>query len=104
MKESFVKVNIIKKPNELRNFYVLAGLAVISFFMYVFFIGQTVFKLVERKNIETEKRVLATEISQLELETLSLNDTISIDKAYELGFIDALDTQFASQKEVVTLR
>lgn len=104
MKESFVKVNIIKKSNELTNFYILSGLVLLSFVMYVFFIGQTVFKLVERKNLEAEKRVLATEISKLELETLSLNDTISIDKAYELGFVDAIDTQFASKKEVVTLR
>ena len=70
----------------------------------VFFIGQTVFRLVESKGLESEKRTLAAEISELELQTLSLNDTISIDKAYELGFVDAPDTQFVTQKAVVTIR
>ena len=104
MNQTNIKVNILRSFRELRLFYMLAGLVFISFVFYVFFIGQTVFRLVESKGLESEKRTLAAEISELELQTLSLNDTISIDKAYELGFVDAPDTQFVTQKAVVTIR
>lgn len=104
MNQSHVKVNIIRSLNELKPFYILAALVLASFLFYAFFIGQTVFRLVEGKNIENNMRTLSTEIATLELQTLSLNDTISIDKAYELGFVDAPDTQFVTQKAVVTIR
>lgn len=98
------KVNIIRSLNEMKPFYILAFIAFSAFVFYAFFIGQTVFRLVEGKNMENNMRALSTEISELELQTLSLNDTISIDKAYELGFVDAFDTQFVTEKDVVTLR
>ncbi len=103
-KDGFVKVNIIKTSKELKLFYIFSLAVLFSFFLYIFYISKTVFLLVESKNLENQKRELATEISELELETLSLNDSISIDKALELGFIENKDTQFISQKPIVTLR
>ena len=71
---------------------------------YVFFIGQTVGRLVSEKNLVNENRALATEISEFELEALSLNDSISIEKAYELGFVNAKSTQYVSKDLKLTLR
>ena len=71
MNQTNIKVNILRSFRELRLFYMLAGLVFISFVFYVFFIGQTVFRLVESKGLESEKRTLAAEISELELQTLS---------------------------------
>lgn len=99
-----VKVNVIRGFGELRVFYFFFGLAALSFLLYVFFIGQTVFRLVTDKNNESEKRLLASEISELELRSLSFNNQISVDKARELGFVEAFDTQFISQKDALTLR
>lgn len=104
MNQANVKVNILKDFRQMRVFYVLSALVLASFVLYLVFIGQTVFLLVNGKNIELEKRTIATEISELELQTLSLNDTISIEKAYELGFVNAPSTQFVTTKAFVSLR
>ncbi len=104
MNQANVKVNILRNFREMKAFYMLVALVLASFIMYLVFIGQTVFLLVDGKNIELEKRALATEISELELQTLSLNDTISIEKAYELGFVNAPNTQFVTTKAFVSLR
>lgn len=89
--------------SEARSFYFLA-IGLMSFFvLYLFFIGQTVFRLVAEKDMESRARLVSTEISELELETLSLNDTISIEKAYELGFVSPKTTRYA-EGAVVTLR
>lgn len=103
MNKEFSKVNTISLGHG-RMFYVLAGLAAASFVLYLFFIGQTVFKLVAEKNITVQNRALSTEISQLELETLSLNDTISIERAYELGFVDAKKTEYVAKTGELSLR
>ncbi len=87
-----------------RGFYLLAFVTGLALLAYLFFIGQTVFKLVSEKNISGEIRTLLAEISELELETLSLNDTISIERAYELGFVDAETTQYVAKRGELTLR
>lgn len=84
--------------------YLLAIFTFVSFVFYVFFIGQTVGRLVSEKNLVNENRALATEISEFELEALSLNDSISIEKAYELGFVNAKSTQYVSKDLKLTLR
>lgn len=87
-----------------RGFYMLAFITGASLLFYLFFIGQTVFKLVAEKNISGEIRTLSAEISELELQTLSLNDTISIERAYELGFVDAKQTQYVAKSGELSLR
>lgn len=104
MNEAHVKVNIIRSWQEAPLFYFLALVTFFSFAFYMFFIGQTIFRLVAEKDIENEKRNLASEISQLELQTLALNDTISIEKAYDLGFVNAADTQYVARDSQVSLR
>lgn len=85
-------------------FFTLAFVAGLGLMLYLFFIGQTVFKLVAEKNISNDIRTLSAEISELELQTLSLNDTISIERAYELGFVNAKKMQYVSRKGELTLR
>ncbi len=103
MNKEYSKVNTAQISSN-RTFYILAFFAGTALLFYLFFIGQTVFKLVAEKNIGTQIRQLSAEISQLELETLSLNDTISIEKAYELGFVDAVKTQYIAGSGELTLR
>lgn len=87
-----------------RGFYLLASFVCISFVLYLVFIGQTVGRLVTEKNLVNQNRALATEISHFELEALSLNDSVSIEKAYELGFVNAKTTQYVARKAELTLR
>lgn len=88
----------------MKALYVLVLLAALSFFAYIFFIGNTVFLLVNTKNIEAEQRAIAAEISELELSTLAMNDTLTIEKAYALGFVDAPDTRFTTMVSLATPR
>ncbi|MCC7469945.1 MAG: hypothetical protein IT284_02285 [Bacteroidetes bacterium] len=104
MNEAKVKVNIIRGKSELKPFYLFVFFAAVSFTLYIFFIGQTIFRLVAERSTQAENRGLSSEISELELDTLTFNESISIDKAYELGFVDAKDTAFVTQKDVITLR
>lgn len=104
MNEGKVKINIIRSFKDAQGFYLLAMFTLASFMLYLFFIGQTVFRLVSVKNLESSKSAISTEIAELELKNLSLNDTISIEKAYELGFVSAKTTQYASAGPLVTLR
>ncbi len=104
MNESKVKVNIIRNWSEAKAFYFLAFITVLSFISYIFFTGQTVFRLVSEKNMESQKRNLISEISELELQTLALNDTISIEKAYELGFVTPKYTKYVASDSQVSLR
>ncbi len=85
-------------------FYILASFVALSFAFYLFFIGQTVGRLVSEKNLVSSNRALATEISELELQALSLNDSVSIEKAYEMGFVNAKSTQYVSKNTELTLR
>jgi hypothetical protein len=103
MNTAISKTNTINRGAG-RAFYMLAALAALAFLLYLLFIGQTVFKLVAEKNVTAQVRTLSAEISQLELEALSLNDTISIERAYELGFVNAIKTQYVATTGELSLR
>lgn len=57
-------------------------------FGYVFFVGDMVFNVVERKALENEARALSAEVSELELAYLSLARGVDLELAYSLGFKD----------------
>jgi hypothetical protein len=99
-----VKVNIIRSWQEASGFYLLAIFTSAAFLLYIFFIGQTVFRLVQAKNLKSEKLSLTSEISRLELQNLALNDTISLETAKELGFVAPAKTEYMSDKAHVSLR
>jgi hypothetical protein len=90
--------------NRSTAFYALAFLAVSSFVLYLFFIGQTVFRLVSEKNTMALNRSLSSEVSDLEFQALSLDSNTSIDKAYVLGFVNATKTKYVSKTSELSLR
>jgi hypothetical protein len=87
-----------------KTLYMLLVVTFGALLCYLFFIGQTVFKLVAEKNISSEIKNISAEIGELELRSLSLNDTISIERAYELGFVDAKTTQYVAKTGELSLR
>ena len=85
-------------------FFSLVLLVIISFSLYMFFLGRTIFDLVDRKNLESEIKLASSRISELELEVLEYNSKVTLEKAYDLGFINNADPKFVSRKQTALLR
>lgn len=85
-------------------FFSLVLLVVASFTLYMFFLGRTIFDLVDRKNVENDIRLVSSRISELELQVLDYNNQVTLQKAYELGFINNSDPKFVSRKQTALLR
>ena len=78
-------------------FLVLSAFVVVSFAMYLFFVGTTILNIVDRKSLENENRSLGSKVSELELNYLSETNKIDLKLAYSLGFKDAGATTFAAR-------
>ncbi len=90
--------------DRIKIFFCLSLLVVITFSLYMFFLGRTIFDLVARKNAESEIRSVATNISSLELEVFQYNNLVTLQKAHDLGFVNNSEPVFISQKSFVSLR
>jgi len=85
-------------------FFGLIFLIVLSFTFYMFFLGRTIFDLVDRKNAENEIRLASSRISELELEVLDYNNLVTMQKAYDLGFMNNSSPEFVNRKKAALLR
>jgi len=85
-------------------FFSLILLVFVSFSLYMFFLGRTIFDLVDRKNIEEEIRLANSRISELELHVLEYNSKVTLQKAHDLGFINNKDPKFVSRKKTALLK
>ena len=93
-------VNIIDNGNlraRILNI-MLFTLGILAFF-YAFFLGNTVFNIVERKTLEVYARTLSNEVGNLELEYLSMSQKVDLDLAHSLGFKE-IETKFATRKSL----
>ena len=72
-------------------------------FIYVLFLGNMVFNIVERKSLETNARVLSSEVGKLELAYLSISNKIDLTFSYSLGFTEA-KAKFATRKSLGNLK
>lgn len=103
MKNEFAKPK--GRLNKQRVFFFgLIFLVIVSFTLYMFFLGRTIFDLVDRKNIDTEIRLATSRISELELEVLEYSNKVTLQKAYELGFTNNMDPKFVSRKKTALLK
>ena len=74
----------IKKINIILLF-VLTGL----FLSYMYMVGNVIFDVVAQKETELSNRTLMSEISSLELGTLSIQNNLNISFAKSLGFVES---------------
>ena len=83
-----LKSNMLPLNTDLRKrlFFGLLGFAGLTFFVYIYLIGQIVFNVVERRNAETELKFLSNSLSQLEFKYLSKSREINLEYAKNLGF------------------
>ena len=66
-------------------------------FCYLFFLGNMVFNIVERKSLEGYALALSKEVGDLELEYLSASQKVDLTLAHSLGFKE-IQTKFATRK------
>lgn len=91
-------VNIIDNGNlQKRVFNSMLWMLGILAFSYVFFLGNIVFNIVERKTLEGYAHTLSNDVGNLELEYLSLSQKVDLNLAYSLGFKE-IKTKFATRK------
>ncbi|MEK7128476.1 MAG: hypothetical protein AAB933_02865 [Patescibacteria group bacterium] len=67
--------------------------------LYVFFLGNMVMNIVERKGLEAEARLLSSEVRNLELTYLSMSNQVDLSLSYSLGFKD-IKANFAARKSL----
>jgi len=111
MKQSSLKlksyannVNIIDNGNLQKRilntmFLVLGILA----FFYVYFLGNMVFNIVERKALNTYAYTLSNNVGNLELKYLSMSQKVDLNLAYSLGFKET-KTKFATRKTLGSIK
>lgn len=92
----------ISRPRAL--FFGLIFFTGLAFSFYMFFLGRTIFDLVDRKNAEYEIRLATSRISDLELQVLDYNNKVTLQQAYDLGFMSNSNPEFVSREQAAMLR
>ncbi|MEK7105926.1 MAG: hypothetical protein AAB895_01035 [Patescibacteria group bacterium] len=97
------EVNIINNNDIERR---LLKIILISFgllaVLYVIFLGNIVFNIIERKNLEANARDVGNEVMDLEAKYLAMSSKLDLDYSHSLGFSDAKAT-FAIRKSISSL-
>ncbi len=90
--------NIIEDGNARKQiFRVLMGSLVALSLCYVYFIGSITFNVLARKSLETNLHDVGSHVSQLDLEYLSIANSVDAPLGSSLGFVDSKDTLFATR-------
>ena len=80
--------------NKIKNwqsqiFWTVLNLSVFCVLSYVYLVNNVVFNLASRESLKREQIQLSLDLSQLETRFLALSDSITIARAYALGFEEA---------------
>ncbi|MES2023302.1 MAG: hypothetical protein V4439_01335 [Patescibacteria group bacterium] len=70
---------------------------------YFFLLGNTVFNIVARKSIETNSRVLSSDVGQMELQYIALSNKVNLTLAQSMGFQET-KIKYATAKNVGSLK
>jgi len=80
-------------------FRVLATLLGMLIASYLFFVAHITFSVLERKTAETNMQHLTASESSLELQYLSLDQSVDLNMAHALGYKDAPAALFAANAD-----
>lgn len=70
--------------------------------LYVVFLGNMIFNIIERRNTEEQARTLSNEVMDLESKYLSMSNKLDLPLSYSMGFSEAKAT-FATRKSLQSL-
>ena len=76
--------------------FLLMSFGVLGLF-YVLILGNMVFNIIERRNLEEHVRVLSSEVMNLELSYLSISNNVDLPFSYSLGFKET-NIKFTTRK------
>ncbi len=79
-----------------RVFFIVLSLFGIISGLYVYFLGTIVFNVLERRTVATEAQALRGEVNDLQIRYLSLNNSVNLTLATNLGFSEAKGALFAN--------
>ncbi|MCX6752795.1 MAG: hypothetical protein NTW62_00395 [Candidatus Nomurabacteria bacterium] len=96
-----MKTNIINNNDiDKRILKALIYTTVLFSLCYVFILGNMVYNIVARKNIDTQARALGNEVNGLELQYLSLSGKVDMKMAYAMGFKE-INKTFAKRENTL---
>jgi hypothetical protein len=70
--------------------------------LYILFLGNMIFNIVERRNLEEQARSLSNEVMELESTYLSMSNKLDLDYSHSLGFSDVKAT-FATRQPLQSI-
>jgi|SRR3989344_3412584 len=88
------------KGFEGKIFWILFSIFTLFFFLYIYFIANVVFNIVERRSFNFEALALSTKIAEMEVLYLNKSRDINLEKASELGFFEPISVGFASRPTI----
>ena len=96
MKSYATSVNIVNNNNLEKRILntILASFGFLAI-CYVFFLGNTVFNIIERRVSETDARSLLNEVGNLESEYLNVSSKVDANLAESMGFKETKDKYYA---------
>ncbi len=80
-----------------RIFYAMLSLFLLVGGVYVYFMGNIVFSVLERKTVQTEIKALAQNVNDLEIAYLGKDNSINLALANSMGFTEAKGALFANR-------
>ncbi len=95
------KTNIVNNNDlEKRVFKIVALSFGIVAILYIYFLAHTVFNVLAKKNLEVKMKSVATDVSNLELQYMSKDNSVDMSYAKGLGFVESSATSFANRENV----
>ena len=91
IKKNIQNVNITNNNIEMGQFIFKIMLSVLGALALLYFLilGNTVFNIVQRKNLENQELGLSTEVGSLELSYLSVSSSVDVALSSSMGFVPA---------------
>lgn len=80
----------------------LAAISVLGI-LYIYFIFNSIYLVVERKNLEEKKSYVSGEITELATAYIDRQEAITKDYAQTLGFVDSTDTSLYATRQTDSL-
>ncbi len=92
----FKSVLLQFEEHDRRIFWIFVAFFVCSLSLYIYFLGISIFAVIERKGAEQRSSVLTANIMSLESKYVMLNKQIDLTLARERGFVEVISPVYIS--------
>jgi hypothetical protein len=98
-----IKTIIAEKVSSKVLFFVLAAVLVLIFASYAYLLNKTIMNVVVREKTEQQIATLSSVIGELEFEHMTAKNKITLELAYEKGFVDTIPARFIARSGTTLL-